>query len=287
MQKGITLLLILILISLACNMPGGTPTQDPQDQINAAFTQAAQTVSAALTAIPTPMINTPAPSATSDSAIATATVTPIAFPTGGGPTAALPAISVSVDTNCRSGPGKIYDRVGGLLVNQTALIYGREQTRDYWYIRLPSDEKIFCWVWGEYATIAGDTELVPVFTPPPSPTPAPNFEVEFDAVDECVGWYVRFKVKNTGGQAFSSFEIDVKDNKTDVILSNSGNDFDHLDGCLSVGLIGKVDPGKTAYIASSSFLADPDGHKIIAEITLCTLDNLKGICVKKELEFRP
>lgn len=36
------------------------------------------------------------------------------------PTAETPLITVSVDTNCRSGPGKVYDMVGALLVGEVA-----------------------------------------------------------------------------------------------------------------------------------------------------------------------
>ncbi|MBN2554642.1 MAG: hypothetical protein JXA97_01780 [Anaerolineales bacterium] len=85
-----------------------------------------------------------------------------------------PIISVSVDTNCRTGPGQVYDYVGALLVGEEAEITARESTGRFWYIRNPDGITDFCWVWDEYATVRGDIGSLPVLTPPPTPTPVPG-----------------------------------------------------------------------------------------------------------------
>ena len=53
-------------------------------------------------------------------------------------TPGIPLISVTVATNCRVGPGKVYDRVGALLVGQVAEVVGRNLNGNYWYIRNPN-----------------------------------------------------------------------------------------------------------------------------------------------------
>ena len=73
------------------------------------------------------------------------------------PTSIYPMISVSVPTNCRSGPGKAYPMEGALLVGEVAQVLGRDPTGNYWYIPNPDEPGDYCWVWGEYATISGFT----------------------------------------------------------------------------------------------------------------------------------
>jgi hypothetical protein len=88
-------------------------------------------------------------------------------------TPAFPLISVSVDTNCRTGPGSAYDMVGGLAVGQTAEVIGRDAASQFWLIHNPSNLSVICWLWGKYATVTGDTSGLPIATPPPTPTPIP------------------------------------------------------------------------------------------------------------------
>ena len=97
--------------------------------------------------------NTPAP---------TATFTP-----------ASPQVSVSVDTNCRTGPGQIYDWIGSLTVGQVAdVIAVPLDSRDYVVIKNPNGGR--CWLWLEYATITGDVKTLPQWDIPPTPTPIPG-----------------------------------------------------------------------------------------------------------------
>ncbi len=107
-----------------------------------------------------------------DTSLPTFTVTPSATPTiTMTPTPEKPMLSVNVDTNCRVGPGGVYDYLGAILVGETAEIFARNANSTYWYIRNPDDSSGFCWAWGEYATVTGNTAGLPVFTPPPTPTP--------------------------------------------------------------------------------------------------------------------
>jgi hypothetical protein len=91
------------------------------------------------------------------------------------PTPSVPIVWVSVATNCRTGPSIDYPVVTSLLVGQTAEVVGKNTRTDYWIIRTPGGTGT-CWLWGQYASVAGNTRTVPIMTPPrvPSPTKPPR-----------------------------------------------------------------------------------------------------------------
>lgn len=90
------------------------------------------------------------------------------------PTPDKPLVSVSVDTNCRTGPGEQYDLIGALLVGEQAEVVGETTDGGYWIIKNP-DRAGECWLWGYYASVTGPTEGLPRYTPPPTPTPVFNW----------------------------------------------------------------------------------------------------------------
>jgi len=151
--------LSLLLGLTGCNLPSqapGTPT--PETDIIATATSLALTVIAqssqlAATEIPS---STPFPTDTPTLALTS--------------TSTVPTVRVSVDTNCRTGPGIVYDRVGGLLVGEEAVVVGKYSVTNYWIINNP-DAAGTCWLWGEYATVTGNTAGLPEYTAPPTPTP--------------------------------------------------------------------------------------------------------------------
>ena len=91
------------------------------------------------------------------------------------PTPSVPIVSVSVATNCRTGPSIDYPVVSSLAVGQTAEVVGKNIRTDYWIIRTPGGTGT-CWLWGQYASVAGNTRTVAIMTPPrvPSPTKPPR-----------------------------------------------------------------------------------------------------------------
>ncbi len=91
------------------------------------------------------------------------------------PTQEKPMVSVSVDTNCRTGPGKVYDWIGGLLVGEQAEVVGQSMDGQYWVIKNP-DKAGECWLWGQYASVTGPTTSLAKYTPPPTPTPVFSWE---------------------------------------------------------------------------------------------------------------
>lgn len=85
----------------------------------------------------------------------------------------VPLVTVSVNTNCRLGPGKAYEIVSALRVEETAEVVGKNPDSDYWIIFEPNIGRE-CWLWGFYADVTGDIDQLKVYTPPPLPTPTPT-----------------------------------------------------------------------------------------------------------------
>ncbi len=247
--------------------------------------------------------NTPTVPSTGTVPSSTATLTPTLTPTFTPtltPTATntavplTPMISVSVATNCRVGPGKVYRMVGALLVGDVVPVYARNPTGEYWYIRNPDDPGEFCWVWGEYATVTGLISTVPIFTPPPSPTPTytatprPSFDATFSDLETCGGyWWLDIDLHNTGTLTFKSVSLTVKDSVTTTTVVANGDLFADRTGCGTFVQKKTLLPGKAVTQSSEKFVYNPDGHKMRATVTLCSATGLSGRCVTESLVFTP
>ncbi len=277
---------VSVFVILACSFPSIVPSVDP----SAASTSAALTIAAAIRQLTTPSpIASPFPTLTPAlppevTFSPTSTLSPLPGFTA---TPSVPMMSVSVDTNCRVGPGKAYEIVGAILVGETSEVIAKDPTGNYWYIRNPDKPGGFCWAWGEYATIVGNTTFLPVYTPPPTPTAAPDFEVKYSNMDSCVGWWVEFTIKNVGAMPFESISMTVKDTVTSVSLSSVYNEFTNIKGCVSSTSIDSLEPGDSTVVSSPAFSYNPDGNKMKATINLCTGDGLTGICVSQTISFKP
>jgi hypothetical protein len=274
---------VLLIVSLACTV-SAAPTQD----INALGTAVMETMIAGATQtargiIPVDIVGTP-----------TATFTPVFTPTetvtpspAFTATSIVPQVSVSVATNCRTGPGKVYERVGALLVGQVAEVVGRNYDGNYWYIRNPSQSGGFCWLWGEYATLTGNFAALPAYTPPPTPTPMPAFEASYAGLEGCAAWWVDLEVTNTGGIAFESISITIRDTVTDVVESMYADVFEDLDGCSESSAKDTLNVGATRIVSAPAFDYDPSEHKLRATITLCSRDGQNGTCITDTIKFTP
>lgn len=304
--KRTSLPLLLVLLGIfACALP-----QIPQVDQNAGATSVAQTVAAIIQqtqaagqGVVDVSSNTPAavmPSATFTLPPSlTPTFTPTLTPTSTlSPTPTVtwtplaPMIRVSVPTNCRLGPGKIYDMVGALLVGEVVQAYARDPGGNYWYIHNPDDPAHFCWVWGEYATVTGLTLALPVYTPPPSPTPtntatpSPAFTTSYASIDSCTGWWADLKLKNTGSVSFRSVSMTVKDTVTSTTVTYMQDGFTDNTGCSSTSKSTLL-PGKAVTASAPAFAYDPTGNKLKATITLCSGTGLNGLCVTENFVFTP
>jgi hypothetical protein len=290
---------ILLIAAQAC-APSIPATSDP----GVIDTAVAQTFAAAMTQTRQPGIpetgdESPTPTPTQTAIVlASATPTETAVP----PTI-TPAVSstpvltpgvvqlyVTVPTNCRTGPSVSYPRVGGLQLDQVANVVGRNATGDYWIIRNPSRASETCWLWGRYATVAGDTSALPVFTPPPLPTPVPGFDASFEGMESCAdtgNWWLDLALENTGGITFQSFFMVVTDTVTGVNLTLYQDNFIDRDGCNVEEDQGDLDPGDTLIVSAPSFAYDPTGHRMRARITVCSNVGQNGTCLTQSDDFTP
>ena len=274
----------LLIAALACVLPGAAPVpaQDP----NVVNTSIVQTIGARQTQ---EILNNP-PTATFTITPETPTLTP--EPTFSPvpdftATPSTPQITVSVDTNCRLGPGTLFERVGILLVGETAEIVGREPKGEYWYIRNPDEGADFCWIWGEYATVSGN--LLPLLYLSPPPPPSTAFGASFDKVETCANYWVDFKLVNTSGAFFKSISIKLTDSDTTpvTVVEKSANGFANSDGCSSPVVTETLAAGSFVTVSSPQVAYNLTGHKLNAKITVCTEKDQAGTCITQELTFTP
>lgn len=285
----LTFITILLITSFSCVLPGTSAPAPAMDQ-NAINTSIAQDIAARQTEAV--LANPPTSTFTSTPETPTLTLEPTMSPTlDVTATLETPMISVSTDTNCRVGPGAIFQRVGILLVGETAEIIGREPKGEFWYIRNPdadSGDAEYCWVWGEYATVTGNT--LPLLFLSPPPPPATSFTTALEKTQTCANtWWVDFKISNTSGVSFKSINIILTDTDTDpvTVVSLTANEFTHNDGCTQPAATDSLVAGATRSVSSPLFPYNFSGHDMNAKITICTDDSQQGTCVTQELTFTP
>lgn len=299
--------LILLIAMLACST--SAPVDAPATQSVNLETVIVQTANAAMTqtalVMPPALLETLTPESTfTATETPTQTLTPtLAFTA----TSIIPMISVSVATNCRNGPGKVYNYQGALLIGTPVEIYARESTGNYWYIHNPeTTEDQYCWIWGKYATIEGDTSALPIYTPPPTPTatmtsaatitpttgptkkPSPgSFVVSYNNTDTCnTNWWTDFKLRNNGTISFQSMYISIKDMTSNDEFEKASGVFTDLAGCATLSEKDAVDPGDILLFSGPPFSYDPTGHKLRISLTLCTENGQKGTCIKQNFDVQ-
>jgi hypothetical protein len=170
----IFLLIIFLAIIPGCTLPGGeqaaaAPTTSGQLETMVAMTLAAFTPS------PAPVTETPAVLLPSPTKVVTASATVT-------PTFSTPMLTISEDTNCRSGPGQSYQVLTVLRPGTKVEVTGRYQNNSYWVIKMPNSSSE-CWMWGEFATPEGSYASMPEMTPPATATaapPAPPRAINYD-----------------------------------------------------------------------------------------------------------
>ena len=222
--------------------------------------------------------NTPVPPEPTETPSPTFTLTPTITLT---PT---PYVDVSQNTNCRFGPGSIYDLLHTYLAGEQALLLGKNADEDFWYTRDPAGAYPDCWLWGKFATPVGDTAGLPVFTPPPTPTPYLDYAVTYEGSDcgagSCGFW---FKVDNTGVMPLESVSVYVKNTATSDNSTYTSNLF--LTGIMGAD-IATVPVASSGYTRSNLIL-NPAGATVNATIKVCSQNGLSGICLTRSVVINP
>ncbi|MEY2819548.1 MAG: hypothetical protein ACKOBL_06780 [Chloroflexota bacterium] len=154
-RRKITLIVSFLLVAAlsACNLPSGnaTETEEPADL--------ALTITA--------LAGSPSAGETQETATPQFTSTAVTS------TPSVPEVTVSQNTNCRTGPGVQYDNIGALLVTQKATVVGKNTSTGYWIINNPGKTGT-CWLFPQYATVSGNTANLQEYSIPPTPTPSPT-----------------------------------------------------------------------------------------------------------------
>lgn len=318
--RNFLLVLMLPALAQACASPANNI--DPLDP-NLISTVVAGTSAAAATQT----AQAPIPITGGESSTPTLTKVPSStpFPTFTPVTLGMvtPLVRVSRNTNCRSGPGEVYDKVGALLVGDAAEVVGRSADAQYWIIRNPNRPSTLCWLSGKYATVTGVAGALPVFTAPPPPTatrtptrvpptrtftpvpsstsaptvpttptftftPMPGFTAAYSNLENCSGtdWWVDFQLQNTGGMTFESIFMSVKDTVTNTTLSSNSDDFINND-CTGSDTQDNLPIGATRIVSSPVFTDNLTGHALEAAITVCSNPGQTGTCVSKVINFTP
>lgn len=260
------LLVIAALVLSACNMPASpaevevTPSMEHMEEATLASTVAV----------------TP-----SETPTATLTLEPSATSTPEPPRA-----EVVRESNCRIGPGGLYDLVAKYQVGQMLNVVAKDLGGGYWFVQNPEKLEEQCYLLAQNIRISGDTNVLPKFTPLPSPTAAPYFEVSFKKFDTCENRdYVIFNIENLGSFAFRSAYIRVINQKSGESVEQAFNAFDLKAKCVLIKNIAPLDPGKSGYVYSPKFKWSGHGEKLRVIIMACTEKNLKGSCVTRTVDL--
>lgn len=268
-------IILLWLASLACGGTVPVPTLDP----NAVQTAIVETI------VALQVQATPTSAATLALELPTMTASPSFTPEPTG-TPTVPTITVTVDTNCRTGPGKEYERVGILLVGETTEIIGRDAFGQYWYVLNPDVGAEYCWMSGEYAIISGNT-LALLVQPVPGERGV-NFGAEYRGQGKCSGeFWSDIRLTNTSRGTFKSINLVVTDKDTGDVRSYSGNEFSFRDGCAPLRGTGSIPAEGSVMISTPAFAYNLNAHSMSVSITLCAEANLTGQCVTKIIAYTP
>lgn len=282
----------------SCNFPlsgGGSDDSAIKTAValNVALTQLASTQTAlsnesSLTQLPPPVeLFTATPSLT--------------LPPSLTPTLAGVWLTVLENTNCRSGPGSIYDWVTLINAGQMAEAVARNPNNDYFYVHNPNSTSGFCWLWSKYSSLTGNITTLPVFTPQPTPTPnvTPTFttppadlSVEYKGVENCGAMYAfQFKIKNTGSVTWKSYKLVVVDKTDDTTFTQEKDNFYGVSGCSSGGSQADLTSGEDSLIANETAHLDYNpvglGHTFQVTITVYSNDGRTGTSVSKSLTLNP
>ena len=277
----LNLLITGIVVLSSCNMPNSTaiaeiPTETKQAAIPPTATinvAATQTRQAEL--LPT------------ETSTATATETPVPEPSA--TNTPEPVIAeVMRETNCRTGPAGNYDLVATYQPGQMLEVVAKDLGAGYWFVRNSEKPEEQCYLLAQNITINGDTSALPKFTPLPSPTAAPYFNVSFRKFDTCEGEnFALFDVENVGSVPFRSYYIRVNDQKVGKSVEQVLNAFDLRVRCILARNIAPLNPGEAGYVYSPQFKWNATSNKLSSVIMICTEKDLKGICVTRTVEISP
>jgi hypothetical protein len=155
---------LLIALMLACNLPAAQSPTINEGSPQTSSSTVDVTLSTSQSGDMPPAIRTNAISLLDKTVFATTTFTPQSSPSTGAVT-----ITSTEDTNCRKGPGVMYEIMGKLIVGQTSEVVAKYQNGKFWLIKNPTNPSQECWVWDQTTKVSGNIAGLPEATPPATP----------------------------------------------------------------------------------------------------------------------
>jgi hypothetical protein len=292
--------IFLIITSLACAVPAIALPEQPIASTETSIPVLTETFTP--TSLPTftftPTLIRPTSRAITDTLTPEPIFTVDTTLTPALPTNTIEAITITVSrpTNCRVGPGTAYEIAGTLLVGEKANVLGRDPSNKYWYIPNPDPGLEYCWVWGEYATITGNSLILPVYTSIPTPTSTPTalpnvtFDLKGLKTEKCGSdFWVEVQITNTSENklAFNSVRIEIEDTDNGTKRISTSNNFINRDGCGTYSGVKTLEYEDSAIISGPSIPYNPSGHVIRVFVTACSEADLKGSCRTIRISITP
>jgi hypothetical protein len=290
-SKLFLIISLLILLSLACNLPSMAQSVQGADETALIEISVRETMSALdgdqvsdgedqSSQDPDVPSETPEPDVTD-----TPTLTPTATDT---PTPEVAMIYASANTNCRTGQGTFFEWLVTLQQGDEAEAVGIDTSGEYWYIRRPDSPSQFCWLWGKYATPSGPYQSLPVYTPIPTPTPGFDFNLTYLEAFQCGPWWgLQLQLDNIGSFTLESWKSTGVDNSGGLTNNPNQQDiFFSSFGCVMGNSQNDLTPGEGSYV-NVIFDGIITGHEITASIKACTEEGLAGECLKKSVNVTP
>lgn len=272
-------LLVLVLAHLACALPD----EPASEELGPAATQTMQALATAVAGTLESATRGEQPEDEEhqeEKGAPTSTPTVTATPTHTfTPTPSAPMVSVSVDTNCRFGPGDVYDYLGALMVGEEAAVVGKLADESFWYIENPDAPPPYCWIWDFYAQVEGDKSGIPILTPPPTPTPSPlpfAFHAEYADLIPCGAYAFFVRIKNIGGVDIESVHLKVVDTTINLTQVHVNDIFATSLAC-TPSTAPRLEPGDIGYTFVSGFQTITN-HTFEATVRVCAQDGLGGSC---------
>ena len=151
--------LVLILSSMACNLPSSQPEDAALTLTADALTLQANLPEASLTPTFTEIPNTPTSTFTSAPPAATS-VLATSTPSG-------TFFIVDVGANCRTGPGTVYDKTTSFAAGAYLTLVGHNTDSSWWYVLTGT---INCWISASTGHTTGPLDNLPLISVPPTPT---------------------------------------------------------------------------------------------------------------------
>jgi hypothetical protein len=143
-------------------------------------------------------------------------------------------------------------------------------------------------VWVEYATVIGNIDSLPVFTPEPTPTPAAAFTFSYKTWGVGPGYQcLMFEVVNSGAVAWESFTLSLNDLTQGYTTSTMSDEFTGYDSwCMTPVSKLALGSGETGTASVTTFIPlNPAGDNFNVSLKLCSSNGLGGTCLTKSINF--